>query len=177
MDDNQIINRILNGDKNLYSILMEKYHNELFKYVYNLVYNYENTEDLLQEVFLKLYNNLKKYNPAKASFRTWMYRITSNHVINYLKSADYRNNNNLEYQDYYSATSDDVERDLIKEEQINSILKIMSSILKPKHYQIMILHYFSELTVKEISETILIPEKTIYKAIKSSIAKIKEEVE
>lgn len=177
MTDLKAIENILSGNRNSFSFLMDKYHNELFKYIYNIVNNYETTEDVLQEVFLKLYNILHKYNSDKASFRTWMYRVTSNYVINYINSKEYRQNGTLEFKDYTTTSSEDIEKDIAKEEQINSILKVMSSILSKKHYKIMLLHYFSNLSVKEISESTEIPEKTIYKAIKTSIAKIKLEVE
>jgi len=52
----------------------------------------------------------------------------------------------------------------------------MKQVLSIKHQHIVSLHYFSGLTVKEISETMTIPEKTIYKALKTSIEKIKKEV-
>jgi len=178
LDDNALIEKILTSDKNLYAEIMEKYHNEIFKYIYNMVNNYNDTEDLVQEIFFKIYKNLKKYNPNKASFRTWMYRISKNHVINYLKSSKSKiNRNNLEYDDSINKSDENVEESVIKDNQINMILKAMEKILSPKNYEIMHLHYFSNLTVKEISQTLSIPDKTIYKAIKSSINKLKKEVD
>ena len=157
--------------------IMDKYHNELFKYVYNIVNNYSETEDLLQEIFFKLYKNLKKYDSSKASFRTWMYRIGRNHVLNYLNSAKHKlKKKTYEYDDEINRSDDNIEKQAVKDDQINRILMAMEKVLKPKHYQIMQLHYFSNLTVQEISEVMQIPDKTIYKAIKTSIEKIKEEV-
>ena len=176
MNDIDIINKVITVNKNLYSMIIEKYHNELFKFTYNIVGNYESTEDLLQEIFLKLYKNLEKYNSEKASFRTWMYRVANNHVLSYLKSKDNKNNNHAEYVDAYHQGNTDIEKEIEKDDQINTILKIMNLILKPKALQIMMLHYFSELSVKEISESTKIPIKTIYKSIKVSLDKIKKEV-
>lgn len=176
-NDYEIIIEVLNGNSDYFSSLMEKYHNEIFRYVYNILGNYESTEDLLQEIFLKTYKNLKKYDESKASFRTWLYRIASNHTLNYLNSKDYKNKSSVSiYEESTLKSSGGVEEDIIKEEQINQIKKIIDSKLKPKHQEIMYLHYFSGLTVKEIGETTEIPEKTIYKAIKTSLDKIKEEV-
>ena len=176
MNDVDIIEKVITVNKDLYSLIIDKYHNELFKFAYNIVGNYETTEDLLQEIFLKLYKNLKKYNSEKASFRTWMYRVANNHILSYLKSKDNRNNGHIEYDDAFQKGNTDIEKEIEKEEEINLILKIMNSILKPKALKIMMLHYFSELSVKEISESTMIPEKTIYKSIKSSLDKIKKEV-
>ena len=178
MDDILIIKEVLNGNKNEYSMLMNKYHNEIFKYVYNMVNNYQETEDLLQEIFFKVYKNLNKYNSDKASFRTWLYRISKNYVINYLKSAHNKiNRNNLLYDDEINKSEENIETQAVQNDQIDRIIAVMEKVLKPKHQEIMQLYYFSNLTVKEISETMNIPDKTIYKAINSSIEKIKKEVD
>ena len=71
---------------------------------------------------------------------------------------------------------ENIEEEFIKDRQISEIVKIMKRKLSVKHQKILILHYFSGLNVKEISETLEIPDKTIYKALKTSIEKIKEEV-
>lgn len=113
----------------------------------------------------------------KASFRTWMYRIAKNYVLNHLQSARVRlKNNTYEYDDNINKSKEDVEETAVKNDQITRILEVMRQVLSPKHYEIMHLHYFSNLTVKEISETLMIPDKTIYKAIKVSVEKIKKEV-
>lgn len=178
MNDELLITRILEGDNEEYRHLMEKYHNELFKYVYNLVDNYQDTEDLLQEIFFRIYKNLNKFNSSKASFRTWIYRIAKNYTLNFLtKKSNKMNRNALEYDDSINKSNDDVESNAINKERIDLILQAMRRVLKPKHFEIMSLYYFSDLTVKEISETMNIPDKTIYKAINTSIEKIKKEVE
>jgi RNA polymerase sigma-70 factor (ECF subfamily) len=177
LNDLEIIELILDGEKEKFRLLMDKYHNEMFKYVYNITGNYQDTEDLLQEIFYKIYKNLKKYDSAKASFRTWLYRVSKNHVLNYLNSSRVKiKNKTYEYDDSLNSADANIEEKAVKDDQINRIITVMKNILNDKHLQIMQLYYFSELTVKEIAETTAIPEKTIYKAIKSSIEKIKKEV-
>jgi RNA polymerase sigma-70 factor (ECF subfamily) len=139
--------------------------------------NFNDTEDLLQEIFYKVFMILKKFNPNKASFRTWIYRVSKNYVINHLKSANYRlHHGNYEYDDTINKSKEDIEENAINDNRIDMVLKAMSNVLSKKHFEIMHLHYFSNLTVKEISESLGIPNKTVYKAIKSSIEKIKKEV-
>lgn len=176
-EDVKIIHRILRGEKDEYAVLMDRYHNELFSYVYNLVVQVETTEDLLQEIFLKIYKKLHKYDESKAGFRTWMYRIAHNEVINYLRSSQVKYQTGVIDKIEFIEDDEDIEHDVIKEEKMNLILKAINKRLKKKHKDIMFLHYFSGLTVKEISEVLDIPDKTIYHAIDSSIAKIKEEVQ
>jgi RNA polymerase sigma-70 factor (ECF subfamily) len=177
MDYNRIIGDIINGDKEQFSLLMEKHHNEIFKYVYNLTSEYQLTEDLTQEIFFRIYKNIHKYDYNKSSFRTWIYRVSTNHTYNYLKSKRHTyNTQKVIYDDSDFKGNTDLEANIVKDDQINQILQAMKDVLKPKHYKIMIMHYFSELSIKEIGESLDIPIKTIYKAINSSIQKIKKEV-
>jgi RNA polymerase sigma-70 factor (ECF subfamily) len=176
MDDNQTISNILSGDKDAYGLLMNRYHNEVFSFVYQMIGQYQKTEDIVQDIFIKVYKNLSKFNSTKASFRTWLYRIANNHTINVLKSTSYKNNqSSLEFQDYQEASSENIESELIKDEQIKKILSAMQRVLKPKHQKIVTLHYFSGLSVKEIREVTGVPDKTIYHALQSSIDKIKKQ--
>lgn len=175
-DDSIIIGYVLEGKTDHYGTLINKYHNEIFSFVFNMLGNYNDTEDLLQEIFMKTYTKLNTYNESKSSFRTWLYRIASNHTINYLKSSAYKKRSSNEVDVSLLKGNDDIEKELVKDKQIEEIIKVMKRKLSVKHQKILILHYFSGLTVKEISETLEIPDKTIYKALKSSIEKIKEEV-
>jgi RNA polymerase sigma-70 factor (ECF subfamily) len=141
-----------------------------------MVGQYQDTEDLVQDIFYKVYQSLQKYNSEKASFRTWLYRIASNHVINYVNSKYYRTKVSSEVDLSYLEDDYDIENELVKEDQINQIVSIMKSVLTKKHQTILSLHYFSGLSVREISETMNVPDKTIYKALKTSIEKLKKEV-
>lgn len=175
-EDIKIIELVLNGKKDHFSTLMEKYHNEIFSFVFNMLGNYQETEDTIQEIFIKTFKNLSKYDHDKSSFRTWLYRISSNHTINYLNSSYYKKKSKSEVNLTYIEDESNIEETVIKEKQIEQIVSTMKKVLTVKHQKILALHYFSGLTVKEISSTLEIPEKTIYKALKTSIEKIKKEV-
>ena len=176
-DDLKTIEYVLSGKKDHFATIIEKYHNEIFSFVFNMLGQYQDTEDLLQDIFLKVYRNLKKYNKEKASFRTWLYRIANNETINYLKSAQKKYSSIGELDSSRLVSVDDVENQAIHDDDINQIIQIMKKVLSIKHQKIMMFHYFSNLSVKEISKAMEIPEKTIYKTLKSSIEKIKKEVQ
>ncbi|MEC9485567.1 MAG: sigma-70 family RNA polymerase sigma factor [Candidatus Izemoplasma sp.] len=178
MTDQEIIHEVLSNNKDAFALIMDRYHNELFKYVYNMTGNVETTEDLLQEIFMKIYQALSDFDADKASFRTWMYRIAMYHTYNYFNRKAVKHIDEYIEVDLSLLTADeDIIDDVIKEDQLDRILDIIKTILKPKHQKIMLLHFLSGLSVKEISQTLDIPDKTIYKAIKTSIEKIKKEVQ
>lgn len=76
-NENLLISKILQGDIDAFSSLVRLYQNQLFSFLYKLTHSREETEDLLQEVFIRVYNYLYKYNNTY-SFSTWIYRITYN---------------------------------------------------------------------------------------------------
>merc|ERR1711879_510595 len=130
MTDIELINKTLK-DKNAYSLIMDKYHNEIFSYVYNMTGNVEDTEDLLQEIFMKIYKNLNSFNSDKASFRTWMYRIATNHVFNFTKKAEMVYvNHSVEVNAELLTDNTDLFSNIIKDDQLNEIIQQIKKIAK-----------------------------------------------
>ena len=76
---------ILNKTEEAFEQLYKEYSKLVFYFTYSMTGNRRDGEDLLQEVFLKVYVNINDYNPYKSSFKTWLVTITRNHVIDFLK--------------------------------------------------------------------------------------------
>jgi RNA polymerase sigma-70 factor (ECF subfamily) len=75
--DNVLIENVLNGNADSFSILVQCYQDQLYKFIYKLTVSREDTEDILQEVFIRVYNNLYRYN-SRWKFSTWLYNIAVN---------------------------------------------------------------------------------------------------
>ncbi len=75
--DKLLIDNVLNGNADSFSILVQCYQDQLYKFIYKLTVSREDTEDILQEVFIRVYNNLYRYN-SRWSFSTWLYNIAVN---------------------------------------------------------------------------------------------------
>ncbi|MFO8029483.1 MAG: sigma-70 family RNA polymerase sigma factor [Cyclonatronaceae bacterium] len=74
----------LSGDQQAYQRLVEKYQRALYFHILKLVRNRDVVDDLVQEAFLKAFDCLESYNRQYA-FSTWIYRIATNHSIDYLR--------------------------------------------------------------------------------------------
>lgn len=175
--DNQLILNILKGNTNEYSHLMAKYHNEIYMYVFNIIGDVNYSDDVVQEIFIRIYKKLKYFDSNKASFRTWLYKVSYNYTINYLKSWNRRKS--IEYisdQKDIIASNENIEENIIKDEQVIVVLKAIDKVLKQKAKKIIYLHYFSNLSPKEISEVSGFPVQTVYKSIQASLEKIRNEV-
>ena len=146
VDDKVIIKRVLNGEKDLFELIIRKYHREIFTYVYNMTGQYQDTEDLLQDIFFNVYLKLDRYNHQKSSFRTWLYKLASNHTINFLKSAQKKYVTTSEVNLDLICDEPNIEEILVKEDQLNQIIEVMKKTLSKKHQCIFSLHYFSNLS-------------------------------
>ncbi|NOU48347.1 MAG: RNA polymerase sigma factor [Bacteroidales bacterium] len=87
MSDIELIDIILSGDKNKYAILIEKYQPMVFRVCRGFVFYKEDADDLMQEVFIKVFRALDTFN-QQAAFSTWLYRITLNTCLNYKRKTE-----------------------------------------------------------------------------------------
>ena len=84
LDDRSLVGRILGGERDLFTVLMSRYEKRIINYVYRITHRYEEAHDLAQEIFVKVYLALDRYDP-KYQFSTWLFRIAQNSAIDALR--------------------------------------------------------------------------------------------
>lgn len=89
LSDNSIIRAILKGNKEGYEILFERYSNKIFYLAMKYTKNIDDSNDCVQEVFIRIIEHIQDFNCTKSKFSTWVYTITINYLKDKLKS-DYR---------------------------------------------------------------------------------------
>ena len=87
--EKDLVRRAQARDLDAYAELMQRYQRRIYALIYNMTGNNEDTEDLIQDVFLKAYSALEKFQ-GKSSFYTWVYRIAVNRTINFVKKRKKR---------------------------------------------------------------------------------------
>jgi len=87
--DKELVARARKNDISAYDALVRKYQGKIYGLVYSMTGNKEDTEDLVQEIFVKAYSALDRFK-GTASFYTWIYRIAVNRTINFLKKRKKR---------------------------------------------------------------------------------------
>jgi RNA polymerase sigma factor (sigma-70 family) len=83
-DDLQLVEQAQQGSLSAYDALVKRYQERVYATVYHMTANHEDTNDLVQETFIKAYQALHSFK-GDASFYTWLYRIAVNKTINFLK--------------------------------------------------------------------------------------------
>lgn len=151
-DDQHIISQFNRGGKHAneaFQILVRKYGPILYRMIRNDTKNHELTNDILQDVFLKVFQSLKDFKGESQLF-SWLYRITKNQTINSLKKEKFRTNISLDQSIIERLSSKGSFGDL-SEEEIESQLKKAIDSLPEKQKIIFELKYFQELKYQEIS--------------------------
>lgn len=85
--DIELMLRAKTGDDSAFTELMRRHYKGVVNYVYRFTNDRANSEDLAQEVFLRVYRSVKRYNP-QAKFSTWLYKIATNLCITEVKSRN-----------------------------------------------------------------------------------------
>ncbi len=166
-EDLQLVNRALKGDESAYARLMEKYNRALYYHIVKIVRNQEMVEDLIQEVFTKAFNSIESYNRSYA-FSTWLYRIATNHSIDYLrkrKLKTYSLDEPVEGKDgemHFEPADPHSETDepLIKQQRKNMVEEAIEQ-LPEKYRRVIQMRHMEEKSYHEISEEIGQPLGTV----------------
>ena len=79
------INKIRNGDQNAFRLLVEQHQQYAFSLAFRILCNEEDARDTVQESFIKIWKNIRSYNP-KMKFTTWIYKIVTNTAIDRMRS-------------------------------------------------------------------------------------------
>lgn len=87
INDIEIINRVIEGDKEAFSQIVKKYQNMVFKYVYYQFNNYDEALDITQDIFITVMEALQTFR-QESKFSTWLYSIMVNHCKNYRKKSN-----------------------------------------------------------------------------------------
>ncbi len=159
----------------LFDNIWQAYHKRLFFFIRNIVSN--EAEDLLQEIMLKVFQNLEKYNPFY-SFNTWIYTIARNHCINFLnrrklatQSMDFLGEN-IQTKTVNSTP----ENWLLDKEMTGQIERVLSG-FEPEFREIAYLRFYEGLTCKNIAKVMNIPNGTVKSRLYTMRHKIKKALE
>ena len=82
--DEALVRAVLSGDRDRFELLVERYQTRLVNYLYRMVRNLEEAHDLSQEVFIRVYQALDRYD-SQYRFSTWLFRVAQNAAIDVIR--------------------------------------------------------------------------------------------
>lgn len=152
INDKVYINKILNGDTNAFTVLVDRYKDLVFTLALRMVKNREEAEEVSQDTFIKVYKSLNRFK-GDSKFSTWIYRVAYNTCLDRLKKNKRQQYTVAidEYTEHQVKTLDnalDKIEEQEKQQAINSCLEMLPS----EDSFILTLYYFEELSLDEISK-------------------------
>jgi RNA polymerase sigma-70 factor (ECF subfamily) len=157
------------GDKKALNLLYENYADSLYGVILKITKNEEIAQDALQESFIKIWKNSKKYDSSKAKLFTWLYRIARNTAIDKLRSFNNRFNKEVQIDksNVYILPTQNLNQDVID-------LRDHVGRLDGKYQIVLNALFFEGLTQQEASEELDIPLGTIKSRLKIGLRELKK---
>src|SRR5215469_2384312 len=153
--DAELMLRVKEGDGASFGILLEKHRSAVIHFLYRMVQNHAISEELAQEVFLRVYRSRSTYEPT-AKFTTWLFRIATHLALNWL-----RDGKNERGQEHLDDTSDEmpvrqvsdrgpsVEQTMVYQVKIEEIRRAIGS-LPEKQRAAVLMHKYDEMEYSQI---------------------------
>jgi len=155
-----------------FSYLYDNYAAALNGIIYRLVEDKELAEDILQEAFVKIWNNFSSYDSAKGRLFTWMINLTRNLTIDTLRSKGYKKQRKISSDENSVSNYSD---NSITVEKFDALgIRKQLSNLKPEQRSIIDLAYFNGYTQDEISKEMGIPLGTVKTRMRSAILELRK---
>ncbi len=163
LSDREIIRKSLE-QVDFFSCLYERYEKRLLRYIRRLTALPEDeVEDLLQESFIKVWENLNAYDPH-LKFSSWLYRIVHNHVISYVrKKKSYGKDRKVEWTESRLLNLPDEDSGAWEgeEPEPEELVHELLDHLPLKYRQVLVLKFLENMSYSEISDILQLPEGTV----------------
>ncbi len=151
--DETIIGQVLNGNRNAYALLVDKYKDRVFSLALGIVHNRELAEEIAQDAFVKAFSSLRKFR-KEAGFSTWIYRITYNTAISEIRKQKHTSRPVEEqFENMVSLHADNISEGVKEKEAKHKLIEKAITELVAEEKLLLTLYYYEENSVEQISKT------------------------
>ena len=159
MEEKELVKLLKNGDKEAFDQLYEKYKNVALRMAYLICGNFSDSEDVVQESFIKCYQHITDLNKEE-QFKSWFFQILTRTAWKYTK----KQSKELPEEEIISLMSDQKESSslevLLQKERDKGLMDMINH-LSVKHRTTLVLYYYNELSTKEIARILGCLEGTV----------------
>lgn len=161
--EQELIERILDGEKKLYEIIVRRFNPYLYKIGRSYNFSHEDTEDLMQDSFVDAYKNLSQFE-ARSGFKTWLIRIMLNNCFRKKSKSSFKNETMKEITDsdrpLYAQSGEDT-ANLVSRRELNSIIETAIAELPHEYRMVFSLREINGCSVAETAELLNISEANV----------------
>ena len=159
--------------KESFEIVYEKYFSDIYNFIYGQILHRERAEDLVSDVFVKAMTNYERFDPSRASVRTWLTNIARNTLIDDYRKNSIRKSVSLDDEDNYTEPSYEDEYKILKEDDEREVYRILS-LLSESERELAGMIYFQNMKNNEIGEILGINAKAVSERRRRLLAKCRK---
>ena len=170
--EDELLNSLKEHDEQAFRFLYDNYSKAIFTVIKQIIQQQEIAEDILQEVFVKVWQNIQTYDVGKGRLYTWMISIARNLSIDRTRSKEFnKQSKTTSLQDTVHISGN------IEETKISDIgLKKVLTSLPADNAKLIDLAYFKGFTQEEISKIMMIPVGTVKTRMRSAISFLRTKI-
>lgn len=172
--EKQLVDGLKQRKQHVFAYVYDNYAPTLNGIIHRNVQNKECTEDLLQEVFVKIWNSIDSYDSRRGRLYTWMIAVALNHTIDFMRSKNSRVRKKTDSGDI---ADKQIRDDTFNPDKYDSIgIKKNICRLKPEYVQLINMAYYYGFTQNEISKALSMPLGTVKTKLRTAIIELRKKV-
>jgi RNA polymerase sigma-70 factor (ECF subfamily) len=171
--DAELLRQIAGGDEEALASLYDRYKSILFSLILRILHSQPEAEDILQDVFIQVWNKAADFDEARGRPFTWLATLSRSRAIDRLRQLGSRERTATEASRDTPEIWVDAEKDAIKSEQSAVVRKALAE-LPEEQRRALLLAYFEGLTQTEIADKLKTPLGTVKTRMRSGMIKLRE---
>ena len=160
VDDRELVETIRSGDSGAFELLVRRKTPKVYALCYRIIGNAEDAKDISQLVFIKLWENLGKYDSHYA-FDTWLYRMVTNVAIDFMRNKQSRDNAVNSNLRLVKTSADAEQAVVVQHKEVEGVFAEVSAVLSPKQKTIFVMNQMEDLPSSEIAKILGCRESTV----------------
>jgi len=171
----EIVGKIKAGDKSSFSRLVRLYKNQVASLAYKMVGDYDEAADIMQNVFVKVNQNIWRFDEKKR-FYTWLYRITVNASIDYMRKHHRHQHESIENVKERADEKNDTPEASYKRSKLREYIDEAAGSLNEKQRSAFLLRDVDGCNIDDVANIMNMPEATVRWYLHRARTKIKKEL-
>ncbi len=158
MPDEELVESTLGGEEHAFSQLYERYRRPVYSTAYRITQNAADAQDATQEVFVKVYRSLRSWDPGRAKFSTWLFRMAANHAIDLWRQRRRRAEDQIPERSPERLLRENALRDAIRspyrdvaDQEALAEVRRCIDVLPDLQKKVFVLRFFQDLKLEEIA--------------------------
>jgi RNA polymerase sigma-70 factor (ECF subfamily) len=167
--DATLVRACLDGDQKAFEALVRKYQKPLYNLALRMVRDRDDAMDIVQGVFVKVYQKLASYDENHGFF-SWIYRITINEAINFSR----RGKRIDEYESGITGAEEPAQEGAHEARELGDEIEKAIAMLKLDYRMVIVLRHYHDFSYEEMADVLLVPEKTVKSRLFSARQQLKD---